>query len=247
MKNYLLYTIIIVLFNTINLLAGTIDPKAKDQDHINYGSQYDCVVILHGLTEDQKIFTASAVVIKKRWVLTAGHVIPNHTNHYVIYKDQKINIDKIILPDSFDINKFGKKDLAICRLENDINLDFYPELYTNKDEVGKVAGLAGYGNTGTFSTGAIKHDGLKRAGSNIIDYINDDLLICSVAKSPHTTMEFLIAIGDSGGGLFIDKQLAGIHSGIWNNNGIKPKSTYSTVSGHTRIASFKDWITENID
>lgn len=251
MKNTILYfSILIIFFNTI-IHGGTIDPKAKDIDHINYGTEYKCVVRLHGIMTINKDipveYSASAVVIKPLWILTAAHAVYNYTNHYILYNGQKINIDKIILPDNFNYSKFGEKDLALCHLQIPIILDFYPELYDNNDEVGKVVGLAGYGCTGTFSTGSIKDDGKKRAGSNTIDTIDRDLLICSVSKSPYTQMEFLIANGDSGGGLFINNKLAGIHSGIWNNGKSKPKSTYSTFSGHTRVSNYKSWILKNLD
>jgi hypothetical protein len=59
-----------------------------------------------------------------------------------------------------------------------------------------------------------------------------------------TSLEFLIASGDSGGGLFIDGKLAGINSCIMAVNG-SPKSDYRTESGHTRISINLDWILEN--
>jgi hypothetical protein len=247
MKNKFLYIFSILLFNVV-ANAGTIDPKAKDSDHIKYGNQYECVVLLRGKTDNKQIYMASAVIIKPNWLLTAGHIVSEGSNHYITYQNKKIDIDKIIFPDDFDNNEIGKKDIALCHLSSSVDLEKYPELYDTDDEVGKVVGLAGYGSNGTFSTGSNKHDNLKRAGSNIIDKIENDLLVCSVLNPPHTKMEFLIAVGDSGGGLFIDQKLAGIHSCIWNygkNN--KPLSTYSTHSGHTRISIFRNWILKHTD
>ena len=74
------------------------------------------------------------------------------------------------------------------------------------------------------------------------DKIEKDLLVCSVLNGKPTQMEFLIAHGDSGGGLFIDQKLAGIHSMIWNYGRTKPMATYSTYSGHTRISIYRNWI-----
>lgn len=247
MKNKFLYIFNILLLHTV-AIAGTIDPKAKDEDYINYGNKYDCIVLLHGKTKEQQTYSASAVLIKSNWILTAGHIVNEGSNHYIIYKNKNIDIDKIIFPDGFDNNEIGKKDIALCHLSSSVDLENYPELYDTNDEVGKTAGLAGYGSNGTFSTGSNKHDSLKRGGSNTIDKIDNDLLVCSVLNPPHTKMEFLIAVGDSGGGLFINQKLAGIHSCIWNygkNN--QPKSTYSTHSGHTRVSIFRDWILKHID
>jgi hypothetical protein len=247
MKNNIRLWIFVLFISISNIsISGTIDPNAKDADYIQYGNAHDCVVLLRGLTEDKLLYRASAVIIDPIWILTAAHIVDEHTDHHIIYKDNTILIDKIILQPDFDAKKFGRKDLAICRLSKSVNLDFYPPLYDGADEVGKISSLAGYGDTGNFTVGANIADGLKRAGSNIIEKIEDDLLICSVLNRPSTQMEFLIARGDSGGGLFINQKLAGIHSGIWNYNGSRPESTYSTYSGHTRIANFRVWILNTI-
>ena len=54
-------------------------------------------------------------------------------------------------------------------------------------------------------------------------------------------MEFIICPGDSGGGLFIDKKIAGINSCVIATDG-KPNSTYTDEGGHTRISQHLDWI-----
>ena len=51
----------------------------------------------------------------------------------------------------------------------------------------------------------------------------------------------LIGHGDSGGGLFIDKKLAGIHSCIYTGDG-KLDSSYKDYSAHTRVSLHKPWI-----
>ena len=68
------------------------------------------------------------------------------------------------------------------------------------------------------------------------------MLLCTPSsKINKTELEFMIAPGDSGGGLFIDNKLAGIHSCIMAE-GHKAKSDYRTESGHTRISDHVDWI-----
>ncbi|MEK9661056.1 MAG: trypsin-like serine protease, partial [Alphaproteobacteria bacterium] len=63
-------------------------------------------------------------------------------------------------------------------------------------------------------------------------------------------LEYLIAPGDSGGGLFaalggVD-YLIGVHSFGWGRLDGDPDSDYGDVSGHTRVSSFYDWINETI-
>lgn len=222
--------------------AGTIDPLADDASHLKYGAEHECVVRIDGKTINDEPYWGSAVVIKPQWILTAAHVVNNTKNQHIMFDGSKINIISIFKPDQFDVKSIGKNDIALCLVDKNITLDYYPELYENDDEVGKLCSQAGFGSSGTFVTGSIKSDGKKRAGSNVIDAIDQDMLVCSVLSDKKTSMEFLISHGDSGGGLFIDQKLAGIHSVIWNTNGITPKATYSTKSGHTRISIFKNWI-----
>ena len=88
-------------------------------------------------------------------------------------------------------------------------------------------------------------DSKKRGGSNKVRYIDKHLLICDLTDE-YTPIEFLIASGDSGGGLFIDKKLAGINSCVMTV-GKKPNSAYGSESGHTRISKHLQWITESIE
>ena len=103
--------------------------------------------------------------------------------------------------------------------------------------------MAGWGFTGTFNTGIEKADGKRRAGSNFIDRTERKILVCSPSKRHEKTteLEYLIGSGDSGGGLFIDNKLAGIHSSVIGYDG-KSNSTYTDESCHTRISLYSDWI-----
>ena len=68
------------------------------------------------------------------------------------------------------------------------------------------------------------------------------MIVCSVQGTKNqTSLEYLIGHGDSGGGLFIDKKLAGIHSCIYTGDG-KLDSSYKDYSAHTRISIHKNWI-----
>jgi hypothetical protein len=235
---------IIALIGYINCYAGTIDPKINDQYYLDYGSKFKCVVSVCGTENSGQKYCASAVAIKPRWILTAAHVVKNAKTCQIKIDSKQINVSTIISHKDFNDDSFGYYDIALGFVDEDMNLDFYPELYQESDEVGKVCGISGYGITGTFVTGAKISDGNKRAGSNIVNYIDKHLLICNL-EDKNTSMEFLIASGDSGGGLFIDKKLAGINSCVMTV-GKNPNSSYNSESGHTRISKHLKWIQERI-
>lgn len=243
MKTFIL-SIFLVLFQLSNILGGTIDPSVSDQKYIEYAKHFKYIGKLCGTYQDKTLFCASAVVIKKHYIITAAHVVKNYKTCKITINDIDHDIEYLVWPKEFDQNIFGMHDIAVGYVKEPINLDFYPSLYKSSDEIGKVCCISGFGLTGTFNTGAIKSDNKRRAGSNIIDTIDKDLLICSPSKNHlKTSLEFLIASGDSGGGLFIDGKLAGINSCIISDKA--PKSDYLSNSGHTRISRHIDWIEEN--
>lgn len=242
----LLHSLIIYISLLSSVFSGTIDPNIDDSKYIQYGQQHKCVVEIVGTVENTALkYRASAVIIKPRIILTAAHVIKSGKDPFIVVNEEKINILFSIILADYKEDKLEPFDIAIAYLEKPVQLDFYPELYSKDDEVGKTCSLAGYGMTGTFRTGMVKHDGQKRAGSNKIDTIINNMLVCSVNKPPKTSLEFLICSGDSGGGLFIDQKLAGIHSCIMTDDG-KLDANYNEESLHTRISLHKEWIDEMV-
>lgn len=247
MRNPLLSLVLFVGFS-IHCFAGTINPNIEDEKYIDYGAKHKCVVKLCGeypnkSTESQKIgFVASAVVIKPRILITAAHVTYEAENIYVDIDGEKIKVLFAARLKKYKHTTTSPFDISVCYIEKDIELDFYPELYDKNDEEGKICSIAGYGITGNYRTGIKFNDGKKRAGSNRIDGFFNGMLVCSVNKNPFTALEFLIANGDSGGGLFIDKKLAGINSSVMTHKNGKLNSDFQDESCHTRISLHKPWI-----
>lgn len=244
----LLKAMCIFILLSSNLSSGTTDPLTPDQKYIDYGAKFEYVLSICGLYESDELFCASAVAIEPDWILTAAHVVEGARHCGVHTKDSVIIIDEIIIHKDFG-GSFGVADIALCHLKKKLDLNFYPSLYQKNDEVGKICCISGYGVTGTFLTGQNLSDNKKRAGSNIVDKVEKDLLICSPSrtiKEGRTELEFLIASGDSGGGLFINDKLAGINSCVLAEKR-SPKSQYGDESGHTRVSKYFNWIKENID
>lgn len=247
MKNLVRNLILCLIFSIGNAHSGTIDPNTPDAKYIEYGLQFECVLEIMGSYENNQLFSASAVAIDKNWVLTAAHVVKGSRFVFIHNSSAKrcIIVDEVICHKDFEEKVFGTADIALCHTSSDLDLEFYPDLYDNDDEMDKICSIAGFGFTGTFNTGLKYNDGYRRAGSNKIDAIENDLLICKPSINNKTELEFLIATGDSGGGLFIDGKLAGINSCVTAVDK-RPDSTYNDEGGHTRISKFLSWIKEHM-
>jgi len=235
---------ILLFFSVVN--AGTIDPSTPDSKYLEYGSKFHSVVSICGSYNDGSRFCASASLIDDHNFLTAAHVVKDAVVCLITIDNTSFPIKDIIIHKTFE-NSFGVGDIAIGHSEKPFGLGYYPSLYEKSDEENKICSIAGYGLTGTFSTGIYKSDNKKRAGSNRIDSIKNDLLICSPSRKSekgYTSLEFMIGSGDSGGGLFIDGKLAGINSCVLAI-GKNPKSKYGEESGHTRVSNFIGWINEH--
>jgi V8-like Glu-specific endopeptidase len=235
------------------VFSATIDPDIPDQKYLDYAKKFDYVGRLCGEYNNGKRYCGSGVVISDHIIITAAHVVLNSKSCSIDINGKILEVNKIIIHKDFHIDdNIGFNDIAIGISKEKFGLNFYPELYTESDELDKQCTIVGCGFTGTFLTGAISGTNTykKRAGYNTIDYIIDNhLLVCSPSKrndKDYTELEILIAGGDSGGGLFINGKLAGIHSAIMiTGKNRKPRSTYGCESLHTRISKHVDWINEN--
>lgn len=228
-----------------SVYAGTIDPSVSDDKYIKYGEDYECVLPIMGILNDNlnSNFRGSCILIDRYHILTAAHVVQDSITQHVLYENKAYPCLIVAIHAKFDMTKKACHDIAIARLQRAIDLDFYPSLYEDNDETGKVCGMAGYGFHGNFKTGYLmsNYDNKKRAGSNIIDGIEGDVLTYSIGQKNKTSLEFLISPGDSGGGLFIDQKLAGIHSFIYSIKG-KADGKYGNIGCSTRVSNYIDWI-----
>lgn len=239
-----IYFLILFLFSFTSY-AGTIYENAKDEDHLEFGAKFNHTIVVTGLYEEGKSFLATGVAIRPNYVLTAAHVVKKAKTCIIIIDKRGIVAEEIICHEEFDEEIYGKNDIALLKLSGDVKLDWYSPLYESDDEVGKLCSMSGYGATGNFVEGFKEGDLKKRAGSNIIDRIDSHLLITSASRENRTSLEFLIAVGDSGGPLYINNKLAGIHSCVMSTDG-KSDSSYGDDAGHTRVSIFKDWIKNKI-
>lgn len=238
-------SLLLILFS-IPAFGGTHDSATSDERHLEYGSKFHSVLRLRTKrASDQVNQYASCVVISKRHIVTAAHVVEGTFEWGVKWDKKEIPVTAVAIHPDYDAKKIGHNDIAVATLEQDIVLDFYPGLYVAKEEAGKVVSIAGYGFAGDFSAKVFKVDGKRRAGSNIIERIDGGMLVCTISRRRPTELEYCITPGDSGGGLFIGNELAGVNSLVMTDHA-PLRFGYGEESGHTRVAIHKQWILEQM-
>lgn len=226
--------------------SGVIDPNIPDQKYIDYAVQYECVAKITAIYKDKSFGEGSCVVISPHWVITSAHIVDKAQLCMVKVGDTHYHLPKIIIHIAFDRLK-TKSDLALCYSPTEIKLDKYPELYREKDEVGKVCSIVGYGLTGNFNTGVKISDSKKRAGKNVINsVVDEDLLLFKITKENKTGLDIAITRGDSGGGMFIDGKLAGINCCVLARDR-DPNSDYDDECGFMRLSNYYNWIDTTVN
>lgn len=216
--------------------SGTIHHNVKDSAYIEYGKNIECVARLLGMDSEKTGYSASCVIVKNRWIITAAHVVRPNMKYVVKISGKEIEVKEFLIHPEYNDKTLGCPDLALGFLAEDVSISFIPELYSENDETNKTACIVGFGMTGQANLNTRVSDDQKRAGTNKIEKIYKESLICHMDNKNPTVYEFCIMPGDSGGGLFIDKKLAGINSCISVPEGVL-NGSYGTESYFTRISS----------
>lgn len=216
------------------------DPNVSDQKYIDYAQEFSSVQKILVSYKDGVFGEGSCVVISPHWILTSAHIVDKSQLCLIKISDTHYRLSKVIINKDYDKSK-TKADLALCYSPKEIVLDKYPELYKNNDEIGKICSIVGFGQTGNFNTGTKISDDKKRAGKNIIQSVNDDLLLFKITKQNKTELDVAITNGDSGGGMFINGKLAGINCCVLARDG-NPNSDYDDECGFMRISNYYNWI-----
>jgi hypothetical protein len=240
---------LIAFFLAISAAAGTRDPNTPDSKYIEFGTHFPCVQRIRTVIKykDKDTYQyGSAVIIRPHWILTAAHVVSGSERPEIVRDDDtKMPLTELFVHDEYKSENVGYHDIALGYSPEDFNLDFYCPLYTRSDEMDKPVTIAGYGITGTFITGITLSDNKRRGGHNKVEGIERAVLVCKPSRAGKLPLEFLIAPGDSGGGLFIGNELAGISSFVMAEDK-KPDSTYTDEAAHTRISLYADWVEAQI-
>jgi len=211
----------------------------------------------------------SGVLIGPRHVLTAGHVVAG-------LSDPSELTFSLELPDgthvytAAEVVSHPQADLALVTLAENTALLGYG-LYNGFDEPGQIAAIVGYGRAGTGETGGYLPRGTKRIAWNHIDRAYypapgyDDVLVYDFdqfdgdndgpygGNSLGETLEGLVALGDSGGGLFLEVAgvplLAGIHVEVLSTSGSGGDGVvgfYGDTALDVRVGKYISWLLSEV-
>jgi hypothetical protein len=208
----------------------------------------------------------AGTLIGSQWVLTAAHVAVDLnvvSSTFAVGGVSFALTDVIIHPDYVSVA--SGNDLALVRLQDPV-LNVTPSAYYNGVlELSQIGTSVGFGASGTGLTGSTGPSGIKRGMQNTIDLFGD-----GTALLPRTTflsdfdnpnplvpdsttgspvplgLEGLVALGDSGGGVFIDlgsgPLLAGVHSYTLAPLDGGVNSDYGDLMGSTRVSLYDGFI-----
>jgi hypothetical protein len=223
--------------------AGTTDDAIPDARYLEYGKGFaPYTARVGGLHEDGTTPFGTCVLIHDRWALTAAHVVEGLQRGVVIASTGTRRIDRICVHQGFTNAVYLWHDIALVRVNEPFGLPRYPPIATGDVPVGATASVVGFGITGRLSTGHDTYDGELRAGTGVVARIEAGVIVLP-AKRGGSPLPLCIAPGDSGGPLFVNGELAGIHSLTMKvRDGTPTKSREGEESAHTSVALYHKWI-----
>lgn len=183
--------------------------------------------LLIEVSRDKEVFTSSAVLIKRNVLLTAAHSVENidkgyvHLSHKFAQDNMRIAFKKVIIHSGYDKTKSNyQDDIALIILENNLPKSFKPTSidfdYLMEEKIVDRIGFGGRNgiNTRTWTNPKVENK-------------LDNTLVLK---------DTLSVIGDSGGPIYTDNGLVGIHSTLEGSD-----KTYAVF-----VPAYESWIKSNL-
>jgi len=199
---------------------------------------------------------ASGVLINPHWVLTAGHVAANSStlqlfdslefglgSNYKTNPGESMSASEVFLHPTYAGGDTGY-DLALMYFENPFTTVIPANLYDGDIVAGMDSDIVGYGVYQEVDSSIQTNTGDRRAGNNVIANVGSlgaQYVLTYLRPSNFSTYRPLGmggTRGDSGGGLFIDGELAGI------NKAASLSVSYGRGTSYTLLD--RDWINATI-
>lgn len=249
----------------VSARAGVIRSDRSDFDARRFGGYGVFQSVGQVFTRDThgRGFIASGVYLGDSWMLTAAHVVEDVSALQFSIGRQRYTADTTFVHPQWDPGDLlAGYDLALVKLDRDVEGITPATRFRGDKDTHRFAAMVGFGYGGKGDTGFDTHTPLrKRGGRNVIDLVyNNNILLAdfdsgsasdnAAGNTNRQGLEYLIAPGDSGGGLFFYEnrvwQLGGIHSFGAATLDRNPNSDYGDLSGHTRLLAFNGWIDQVI-
>ncbi|MCT7949940.1 S1 family peptidase [Ancylothrix sp. C2] len=240
--------------------AGTMRHDRTDTQYRTLANSFSSVgsLSLRGATSS---WNCSGTLIGTNYLLTAAHCLEDSAGQNLIggtftLGGTRYNIGSGVKNSGWTTsnrNPTAGFDMAILQLTSNVTNVSAATLSTATNENGQTGTYVGFGFRGTGTTGQVANTfGTKRAGQNIMNLGSQlgwsDQVLWSDFTDPRLNanaalnLEYNIASGDSGGGLFINGLLAGVNSVIQNANRNTLWADYGDRSLVTRVSSLNNWI-----
>jgi len=239
--------------------AGTIRHDRTDTQYRTLANSFNSVgsLSLRGSTSS---WNCSGTLIGSNYLLTAAHCLEDSAGRNLTSGTFTLGGTRYTIRSgvknsgwsSSNRNPTAGYDMAILQLSSNVTNVSAANLFTGTNENSQTGTYVGFGFRGTGTTGQVANTfGTKRAGQNIMNLGSQlgwsDQVLWSDFTDPRTNpnalnLEYNIASGDSGGGLFINGLLAGVNSVIQNANLNSMWADYGDRSLVTRVSSLNNWI-----
>jgi autotransporter-associated beta strand protein len=250
--------------------ATTLD-NVPDSSYTAYSAQPQFAASGYVEINAGQIF-GSGTLIAPDWVITAAHNVTTNTTGYPAYSPSQVtfgtgasakfpgtsSVSEVIVEPGWSYNLGAGDDLALLKLTTPITDVAIDPIYTSSlgTEVGQTASVVGYGRAGTGLTGITINPGVRRAFTNVIDSLGNQLAggipalgmssnimfddfdspggtSSIMGDSTPTALEGISAPGDSGGSVYLTNGGTTYLAGVVSFLGSLPSNPLSSnPDGH---------------